>query len=68
MKIKIKKKSYEEVLAKPVGIHYSPLRQMWIFRLLLKILSIPDLWATHFTHREIGMERLDLWGKTGSCG
>ena len=64
MKIKIKKKSYEEVLAKPVGIHHSPLRQLWIFRLLLKLLSIPDLWATHFTHREIGMERL---GKHEPC-
>ena len=58
MKIKIKEKAYEEVLALPVERHRSPVRPMWMFRFLLKILSLPDLRVTHFEHREIGMERL----------
>lgn len=58
MKIKIKEKAYEEVLALPVERHRSPVRPMWMFRFLLKILSLPDLRVTHFKHREIGMERL----------
>lgn len=58
MKIKIKEMPIEEVLARPVGLHQNPVRPAWIYRLLLKLLSIPDLRATHFTHREIGMDRL----------
>ncbi len=64
MKIKIKDMAIEEVLARPVGLHRSPVRPARIFRLLLKLLSLPDLRATHFTHREIGMERL---GKGEPC-
>ena len=64
MKIKIKDKSYEEVLARPVGIHRPPLRPGPVFRLLMKILSRSDLKATNFTHHEIGMERL---GKREPC-
>lgn len=58
MKIKIKDSSYEEVLAQPVERHRSPVRPLWIFRLLLKLLSMPDLRATNFTCRKTGMERL----------
>ncbi len=58
MKIKVKEMEYEEVLAKPAGLHRTPLRPALPFRMLLKALSVPDLKATHFTHREIGMERL----------
>ena len=64
MKIKIKEMPMEEVLARPVRLHQSPVRPMRIFRLLLKLLSIQDLRATHFTYREIGMERL---GKGEPC-
>ncbi len=64
MKIKVKEMAIEEVLARPVGLHQNPVRPMRIFRLLLKLLSIPDLRATHFSHREIGMERL---GKGEPC-
>lgn len=64
MKIKIKNASYEEVLALPVEQHRRPIRQSPLFRLLLKLLSAPDLRATHFTHREIGMEKL---GKKEPC-
>ena len=42
MKIKIKDAAYEEVLAQPVERHRSPVRPLWIFRLLLKLLSMPE--------------------------
>ena len=58
MKIKLREKSYEEVLAIQADRHRVPVRQLGIFRFLLCMLSVPDLWATHFTHHEIGMERL----------
>ncbi|MGN0168922.1 MAG: lysophospholipid acyltransferase family protein [Acetatifactor sp.] len=59
MKIKIKEKKYEDVLAMRVGRHQEPLRPSILFRTLLKVLSSADLKATHFTYREIGMENLD---------
>ena len=43
MKIKIKEMPIEKVLVRPMGIHRSPVRPTWIFRLLLKLLSIQDL-------------------------
>ena len=58
MKIKIKVADYEEVLALPAKTHRKPLKTGPVFRLLLKLLSISDLWVTHFTHREIHMEKL----------
>lgn len=58
MKIKIQEKSYEEVLAIQAEGHQNPVRQLAFFRFILKLISMPDLWATHFTHREIDMERL----------
>lgn len=58
MKIKIREKDYDEVLAMPAEQHEKPLRPMYLFRLLLKALSFSDLWAANFTHRETGMERL----------
>lgn len=58
MKIKMREMAYEEVLAQPVGGHRKPLKQRYLFRLLLKILSFADLRATNFTYRETGMERL----------
>lgn len=64
MKIKIKEKNYEDVLAMPVGIHLRPVRPMRFFRWLMKALSVSDLRATNFTHKEIGMERL---GKNEPC-
>ena len=64
MKIKVKKAWYEDVLARPVGLHRQPLRPGPLFRFLLKALSVSDLKATHFTHKEIGMEKL---GKHEPC-
>ncbi len=58
MKIKTAKMSYEEVLALPAPVHEKPVKQRFIFRLLLAALSVWDLWATHFTYRMINMEKL----------
>lgn len=64
MKIKIKEMNYEDVLACPVEKHKLPLRSGIMFRTLMKILSMPDLHATHFSCRKIGMENL---GKDEPC-
>ncbi len=59
MKIKTRKMSYEGVLALPAPAHEKPVKQRIFFRILLRLLSMWDLWATDFTYREIGMERLE---------
>lgn len=59
MKIKTAKMSYEEVLALPVTIHQKPIKQRLLFRVVLLLLSIWDLWMTRFTYRMIGMEKLE---------
>lgn len=48
MKIKVKKKSWEQVRAIPKPKHFKPRKPMLLFRLILKIAGIFDLWATHF--------------------
>lgn len=60
MKIKIKEKNYEDVLAMRVGLHQEPLRPGILFRALLKVLSSADLKKTNFTCREIGMDKLGI--------
>lgn len=64
MKIKVQEKSYEDVLAMPVGLHRLPVRPGILFRTLLKVLSKSELKETNFTCREIGMEKL---GKHEPC-
>lgn len=64
MKIRTKTMDYEKVLAMPVKPHRKPKKTNILFRTLLKVVSTPDLLATRFTYREIGMERL---GKNEPC-
>ena len=64
MKIKVKEMKYEDVLAKPIGIHKLPRRPGILLRTLLKMLSGADLKATNFTCRKFGMEQL---GKQEPC-
>ncbi len=64
MKIKITDMPYEEVLALPQQKHKKPKRPNILFRSLLKLVSIPDLFVTHFKCEKIGMERL---GKKEPC-
>ena len=59
MKIKIVEKTYDEVLALPTRHHQKPLKQGLLWRTLLRAVSAPDLMATHFSCRKIGMERLE---------
>ena len=58
MKIKTANKSYDQVLALPVEPHKKPKKPNILFRTLLKIVSTPDLIATRFRCKRIGMERL----------
>ncbi|MBQ8340112.1 MAG: 1-acyl-sn-glycerol-3-phosphate acyltransferase [Clostridia bacterium] len=64
MKIKVKNKSYEEVMAIPRAKHKRPMKQSILFRTLLRVVSAPDLFATKFECNRIGMERL---GKNEPC-
>lgn len=56
--------TYEEALALPQTAHKKPLRQYFVFRLLLLLVSLWDLWRTRFTYRLIGIEKL---GKNEPC-
>ena len=64
MKIKTAYMDIEEVLAQPVRQHIYPKRPNIFFRTLLRMMSAPDLKATNFKYREIGMEKL---GKKEPC-
>ena len=64
MKIKIKEKSYGEVASMQPPKHKKPMKQSFFFRLLLRVVSTPDLMATHFRLKKVGMERL---GKREPC-
>ena len=58
MKTKVYNKSYAEVMAMPKRKHKKPIKPNMLFRTLLKIVSLPDIWATKFKCNKIGMERL----------
>ena len=58
MKIKIKELSYEQALKQKKQKRKKPLSVSLFFRLLLYIVSIPDLLATHFKLKKTGMEKL----------
>lgn len=64
MKIKVRNMRYEDVLALPKEKYYKPIKQHWIFRTLLRVLSMVDLFVTRFECRKIGMEKL---GKDEPC-
>ena len=58
MKIKVIEKSYDEIMAIKKQKHKKPIKPSLFFRTLLKLVSVPDLKATHFHHSKIGMEKL----------
>lgn len=64
MKIKTIKSNYEKVAEMELQRHKKPKRPNILFRTLVRIASMPDLWATHFKYRKIGMEKL---GKKEPC-
>lgn len=58
LKIKIKEHKYEDVRDLPMPMHREPHKQSFFFRLLLRLVSLPDILATHFSCTRVGMERL----------
>lgn len=58
MKIKIIDKSYREVMAQKREKHKKPIKPNIFFRILMRLVSIPDLRKTHFKVKKVGMERL----------
>ena len=64
MKIKTKTLAYEKVLELPPVQHKRPKKPSLLFRTLVRVLSEPDLRATHFKAERIGMDRL---GKREPC-
>lgn len=61
MKIKVIDKPYKELMAEkeahPIK-HRKPIKPNIFFRTLMRLVSIPDLLATKFKFKKIGMERL----------
>ncbi|MBQ2272603.1 MAG: 1-acyl-sn-glycerol-3-phosphate acyltransferase [Clostridia bacterium] len=60
MKIKTKHLPYEQVMSLPRVPHRRPRRPWWLFRTVIRIGSIPDLFATRFTFT---CHRMELAGK-----
>lgn len=60
MKIKTIRLSPAEALARPKLRHFKPQKPWWILRLLIRLISIPDLLATRFKFTK---ERMGLVGK-----
>lgn len=58
MKIRTCRKSYEKVLALPKGKHHKPLRPNRLLQTVIRVAAIPDLFATKFKFKMIGMEQL----------
>lgn len=58
MKIKTKALDFDTVLSVTPKKHIRPKKPNVLFRTLLKIVSIPDLLATRFSYKKIGMEKL----------
>ena len=58
MKIKNVVRDYDEVMAMDVLKHFKPKKPNIFWQTLTKVISQPALWQTHFTHREVGMEKL----------
>ena len=51
--------SYSEVLSKPLKKAKKPTRPSFLLGTLIRVVSLPDLLATKFKYKKIGMEKLD---------
>lgn len=58
MKIRTQKKSYEKVMALPRPKHHKPLRPNFLLQTVIRVASLPDLWATHFTFTKHDMDKV----------
>lgn len=64
MKTVIRKSTYEKVNAMPRTKHRKPLRPVFLIQALIRLISFLDQWATGFTYRAHGMEKV---GKHEPC-
>ncbi len=64
MKIKTKKMDFEKARALPRAKKHKPLKPNILFRTLIRVLALPDLWATRFSYTQKGMENI---GKNEPC-
>ena len=58
MKIKTKKRTYDQVMSAPRFKHMHPMKPSRFLHGLIKLITIPDMMINHFTCNKIGMERL----------
>ena len=58
MKIRTQKKSYDTVMALPKAKRYKPLRPNFLLQCVIRLASLPDLWATKFKFTEHDMEKV----------
>ncbi len=49
MKIKTRVMSYEDVMNLPRPAHRKPRRPNWVFRTMVRLAALPDLWKTKFS-------------------
>ena len=59
MKIRTKKRTYEQVVAMKRPKHRKPLRPNMLLSFVIRVLSIFDLFPTKFTFQKHGMDRID---------
>ncbi len=57
MKIKTKQASLEQVMSLKKPKHHRPKKPNILFRTLIRLLSIPDLWATGFKYTKTRMDK-----------
>ncbi len=58
MKIRTRKKSYDAVMALPKAKRHKPLRPSFLLQSVIRIASIPDLWATNFTFTKHDIDKI----------
>ena len=58
MKIRTQKKSYDAVMALPKAKRHKPLRPNFLLQCVIRLASLPDLWATKFEFTEHDMEKV----------
>ena len=58
MKIRTQRKSYDAVMALPRAKRHKPLRPNFLLQCVIRLASLPDLWATNFKFTEHGMEKV----------
>ncbi len=58
MKIRTQKKSYDKVMALTRAKYHKPLRPNFLLQTVIRIASLPDLWATGFTFTKHDMDKV----------